>query len=164
MPPTDDFWEATRRQYGFDEWPGREALVPAARSPFLPRAAEFQEFTFDHRSALPDARNAYIDHYRHASDGDAWIAVTIAEYETPQDAHEGLIRILAHSMAARLPRGQEQGLNIGDISFCGFGELIDKLFFVRQNLLVGVESVGPKPVSVVDFAATLDAQIVHRGS
>src|SRR5215208_4110208 len=102
---SDPVFEATKRQYGFDGWP----VVDKKWARFVPQLEELTNVTLDHRSAIPNAGNSFIDHYRDNADQDVWIAVTIQEYVSSRDAQEGLIGILAHSMAIQLPRCTDRG-------------------------------------------------------
>jgi hypothetical protein len=153
--------EALKRTYAFAEWGGREAAVEG-RHRFVPDAERLPGLAFEQRTALPVTSHSYIDRYRLGEEGGR-VAVTVVEYVTPSDAHEGLLDVLSRSMAVRLPSCSELGLAVGDACFCGFGEPITTVFFARRNVLVRVESVGSTPVSVAEVARGIDAQLQEGG-
>ena len=52
-------------------------------------------------------------------------------------------------MASRLPIAAEGGLpDLGDAAFCGLGEPLSAVYFVRANVLIRVHNLGPTPIDV----------------
>ncbi len=154
MDEYDERREQVKERYGFASWLGREAAGPAR---FAADPHQLPRVRFEERVAMPGGRT-YIDYLTHEQPGGR-IAVTIAGHADAVAAQEALIDVLAHSMALRLPSCGERGIEVGDVCFCTAGEPLLRIYFVRVNVLVRVESVGEVPVSVTDVAAAVDAQI-----
>jgi hypothetical protein len=85
--------------------------------------------------------------------------VDVAIYPSVAAAHDGLLHILAMVSESRLPFAAERGLDLGEVAFAGFSEIIAALLFVRRNVLVDIRSVGSTPVAVTALAQDIDAQI-----
>jgi hypothetical protein len=145
-------------QHGFEDWPGADA-APLPRR-FLPDLDRIPGYSHERRSALPGLRGAFIDHFGEDG-GSGRISVRVIQYESARDAHEGLVDVLEYSMAPRLPRCEERGLDLDDPCFCGYGDPLDFVVFARANVLVRVESIGQEPVAVAEVAAELDRQLAE---
>jgi hypothetical protein len=153
------FREATKETYKFTQWPMGKSAFAVSKESAMDQNATVGGFTQYRRSEVP-LTNAHIDHFRHA-DPDVQATATVSEYSSPQAAQEALIDRLSECMAMQLPNGEEKGLHIGDVCFIGHGDPVDEIFFVRRNLLVHVQSIGQKTVSVVDLAKNIDRKITH---
>jgi hypothetical protein len=152
--------EAAKEAHGFERWPGADAAPLPHR--FVPDVERLPGYSHERRDALPGG--AFIDHFSE-DDGEGRIAVRVIQYATARAAHEGLVDVLATSMAPRLPSCEERGLDLGGPCFCGHGEPIDFLAFTRANVLVRLDSSGRMPVAVNEAAAELDRQLAEaRGS
>jgi hypothetical protein len=65
-------------------------------------------------------------------------------------------------MAPNLPRAEEKNIHVGHIAFAGHGDTQTAVRFVRGNLFIKVESVGPKQADVKYLAEAIDKQmLVH---
>jgi hypothetical protein len=160
MNSHERFREGVKERYGFSGWAGRVAAPNGPlRYKFLPKVDAIADYSHEKRAAIPDAGHTFIDYYQHKTKPDIRIAVTIAEYHSIADAHDGLVEHLCHCMAPLLPRAAECGIAAGDIGFGGYEKMQTAVFFVRFNQLVKVNSVGKKDISVKDVAETIDRQI-----
>ena len=63
-------------------------------------------------------------------------------------------------MAPSLPRAEEKNIHVGHIAFAGHGATQTAVRFVRGNLFIKVESVGPKHADVKDLAEAIDERDV----
>ena len=66
------------------------------------------------------------------------------------------------SMASKIPRGEERGIDVGDISFVGQGDRIMSIAFTRNNIMTIVRSVGDLDVTVEPFAKMVDNSILSK--
>ncbi|MBF0354016.1 MAG: hypothetical protein HQL43_02120 [Alphaproteobacteria bacterium] len=159
----DPLHQAAKERYGFASWPGGKFRSAAGeltprRVLFAAQPERVKGMAFLVRKAVPGERNSYTDYYSLGSDEER-ISISIHEFSSDEDAREGLVNILSHCMAIALPRCADKGLTVGDIGFCGLDDTVSSVFFVRQNVLVRVESVGRKRISVVEAAKEVDAQL-----
>jgi len=155
LEPDQDRSEVKQR-YGFADWPGRAGR--AAAGLYLPDHALLAGLPFDRRVPFSGTGRAFIDLL--AGPDGARVALWIQHYDTILDAHEGLVDVLATSMAPRLPDGADRGLGeIGDVAFGGMTEPVTAVFFVRGNVLVRAESIGERPIAIAAVAAEIDRQI-----
>jgi hypothetical protein len=120
----------------------------AGKRGFVPQQDDLPEFTHERRRALPDHRNAYIDLYRQRSDSQVRFSVSVIEYSSPEEAHEGLVDFLTTVMAPTLPSAAEKGIEVGDVGFAGYAQVQTGVSFVKDNVFIRVESVGEKAASV----------------
>ncbi|OEV03900.1 hypothetical protein [Streptomyces oceani] len=154
-PAADPRRDTTKRTYGFAEWPGRDGAPLSGL--FLPEHRELPGLTFDRRHPLPDTR-AFLDQL--VGPSGQYVSVWVHQYPTAGDAHEALVDQLLTSMAPRLPRCTERGLEaIGDVCFCGLADPVASVLFVRANVLVTVEDLGDTHAAVTEVATELDRQI-----
>jgi hypothetical protein len=154
-----DLRQQAKAAHGFDAWPGRDGA--AVVRGFVPEPSALEGYRFEQRHAVPGSLLVYIDHLT-VEGGSGRAAVRVAEYATPADAQEGLVDVLATSMAPELPSCASRGMPIGDVCFCGFGDPVGKIFFTRANVLLRVERISDTPFSVASLAAALDRQLVAR--
>ena len=68
---------------------------------------------------------------------DKLIQVILCECDSVSNAHESIIDYFMGSMANKIPRGEEKNVQIGDVSFIGYGEKVSTIIFARNNLMVG---------------------------
>jgi hypothetical protein len=163
--------DAIKKQYGFDAWGDAAAPRLAARSLAsgpLPSAQKPSSFKLERRVELPEDRpgfRAYIEYYRSVSDEGTRFAVTILQNQTVEQAHEELIEELSKSMAPSLPRAEEKDIHVGHIAFAGHGATQTAVKFVRGNLFIKVESVGPTQADIKELAEAIDKEMLsHLGN
>jgi hypothetical protein len=159
----EDFRNIVKDRHNFSQWAGKaKAFKGPLCKKFLPKIAEIKGLVLEKRRPIPEEKHAVIDYYHSTDDKDIRFAVTIFEYASVLDAHEGLVDMLSHCMAPVLPRASEKGIKAGDVAFGGHGQLQTDISFTRYNVLVRVESVGPKPASVKELAEKIDKQIIEH--
>jgi hypothetical protein len=158
--------DAIKEQYGFNDWgkttTGQVVGRALALGP-LPSAEKHDDFQLERRIELPDdtpGLHAYIEYYKSTSDEGIRFAVTILQNQTVEQAHEELAEELSKSMAPSLPRAEEKNIHVGHIAFAGHGAMQTAVRFVRGNLFIKVESVGPKHAEVKDLAEAIDKQML----
>lgn len=144
-----------KERYGFDHWRGRgeRRLLRNLRPELTPAGLELESYD---RIAGED--RGFIDFYR-MPHRPVRVAVTLVEHPTVQAAHESLLRILALVMAPQLPSCEERGLNVGDACFCSRAEKLEKVFFVRANVLVRIENTGAERIDLGEIAVLVDEQL-----
>jgi hypothetical protein len=170
MSGFQDIHDAIKEQYGFNDWgkttTGRVVGRALALGP-LPRVERHDNFQLERRVDLPEDRpgfRAYIEYFKSTSDEGIRFAVTILQNQTVEQAHEELAEELSKSMAPALPRAEEKNIHVGHIAFAGHGAMQTAVRFVRGNLFIKVESVGPKHADVKDLAEAIDKQMLaHSG-
>lgn len=144
-----------KERYGFDRWRGRgERRMIRDLVPDLTAA----NLELESRERIFGEERAYIDFYRRPGRA-VRVAVTITTHPTVADAHESLLHILALVMAPQLPSCEEQGLNVGDACFCSIGGRLEKVFFVRANVMVRVENAGAERIDLRKVCALIDEQL-----
>ena len=162
--------DAIKEQYGFNDWgkttDGHLAARALALGP-LPSAEKDENFQLERRVELPEDRpgfGAYIEYYKSASDEGIRFAVTVLQNQTVEQAHEELAEELSKCMAPTLPRAEEKNIHVGHIAFAGHGDTQTAVRFVRGNLFIKVESVGPKHADVKDLAEAIDKRMLAHSS
>lgn len=159
-----EYIDNVKARYGFDGWPGRERISALPRRRFALRVDALEGFTHEERVAIPGGRVSYTDYLRAPEEG-LRLAVTVTDYDSALGAHEGLVFLLANCMAIQVPRAAEKGLDVGDVSFCGeVDSVIESVYFVRDSILVRIDNVGPRFVSVAPVARAIDEQIMTRAA
>jgi hypothetical protein len=166
MSGFQDIHDAIKEQYGFNDWgkttAGRVVARALALGP-LPSVERHDNFQLERRVDLPEDRpgfRAYIEYFKSTSDEGIRFAVTILQNQTVEQAHEELAEELSKSMAPTLPRAEEKNIHVGHIAFAGHGAMQTAVRFVRGNLFIKVESVGPKHAEVKDLAESIDQQML----
>src|SRR5258707_12712310 len=162
--------DAIKEQYGFNDWgktiAGQVVGRALALGP-LPSAEKHDDFQLERRIELPEDRpgfGAYIEYYKSTSDEGIRFAVTILQNQTVEQAHEELAEELSKSMAPALPRAEEKNIHVGHLAFAAHGATPTTVRFVRGNLFIKVESVGPKHADVKDLAEAIDKRMsAHSG-
>lgn len=147
-------------QYRLSEWGGHDSRL--IHKP-LPNLRGFDGLEFETRHPLVDMSRGFIDHYRRAG-GSVRVAMTLTEHASVRDSHSEIISILTLVMAPRLPSCDEKGLKIGDVCFCSLGNVNEKIFFARANVVVRVASVGRETIDVSDIAVEVDRQLVQQAT
>jgi hypothetical protein len=82
--------------------------------------------------------------------------VKLFEHASVPEAHEALVDLLMSSMAPSLPPCAEVGVRAGDVCFASHGDVQTGVMFARHNVVVHVQSIGGRAVSVAPFAAAID--------
>jgi hypothetical protein len=155
----NSFRDGLKNHYNFLKWKTLTVHGKTTLCQFLPEH-NFNEYYWEQRQALPNQYKSFIDFFCSHENPKIRIALTVMWYITVEDAHEGLIDVLANCMHPNVPRLDAQGRRIGDIGFGNVNDAATDLFFTRGNVLIRVQSVGNPDVSVTAFAETIDEQIV----
>ena len=87
---------------------------------------------------------------------DKLIQVILCECDSVSNAHESIIDYFMGSMANKIPRGEEKNVQVGDISFIGYGEKVSTVIFARNNVMVVIQSVGNTDIDIQTFAKKFD--------
>jgi hypothetical protein len=90
------------------------------------------------------------------------ILIRITECDSQSNAHESIIDFMMFSTAPKFPRGEETGLDIGDVCFGSYEKTPVSVLFTRDNFMVYVQSVGTDDVNVDKIAARID-EIIGSG-
>jgi hypothetical protein len=160
--------DAIKEQYGFNDWGKTLAAHHVGKMlalGTLPSLEKHNNFQLERRVELPEDRpgfRACIEYYKSTSDEGIRFAVTILQNQTVEQAHEELAEELSKCMAPSLPRAEEKNIQVGHIAFAGHGDRQTAVRFVRANLFVKVESVGPKHADVKDLAEVVDKQMLSQ--
>jgi hypothetical protein len=91
------------------------------------------------------------------------IEVIIIERNSIINAHESIIDFMVNCMASKIPRGEERGITIGDISFVGYDKRLLSIVFARNNIMAVVRSVGNLDLDVKSYAKKVDEFLVSKG-
>jgi hypothetical protein len=92
------------------------------------------------------------------------VELILAECTSIIEAHESIIDFMVGSMANKIPRGEEKGISIGDLSFVGYGENMLSITFARNNIMAIMRSVGGLDVDVKSYAKRLDEFLISKKS
>lgn len=150
-----------KEKHGFKNWAGKvRSFNGILCRGFLPDHNALPGYVLEARRAIPGEKYHFTDYFHRKGDPTIRFAVTIRVLPSIEEAHEGLIDILSYSMAPYLPPAEEKGLDSGDVGFTGHGNEQTLISFTRYNVLVKVESLGPKQVPVKELAELLDSQII----
>lgn len=164
--PDEEFRNEVKAAHEFASWTSRlSALDTPLLQPFLLTPNAVGDFEFVSRAAVAGVSSAftgYRDDYRNLADPNVVLAITILPFPTIAAAHEALVDLLCLSMAPRLLRADTRGVMAGHIGFVGYGELIDRIYFVRRNILVRVENIGSTLISVREVAEEIDRRIIAQ--
>ncbi len=167
----DSLREIRKEMSGFANWVGRT------------RGEEFSGFfinivipdkIFPRFSLLPTSepstqnRARKVRKYLYAGDRskgkkETLIEVILIECNSIINAHESIIDFMANCMAYKLPRGEERGITIGDISFVGYGKRLLSIIFARNNIMAVVRSVGNLNLDVKSYAKKVDEFLGSKG-
>lgn len=90
---------------------------------------------------------------------DGRLVLGVAEYDSVDDALEGLARRMEANKLEEIPTAPP---DLGEIGFVHPEGLPPAAFFVRGNLVLSVVSFSREPVEVLAFAQLLDAELLAR--
>ena len=149
-----------RARYDFDRLTSEAARRSAPPiGPFTLSAHNLGGIQMIRRKPDPTDGSRYTDTYR-APSGEH-VLVTIQRARDSEAAHESLLRFLANSMAERLPRAQQRGVDIGDTAFTNLAQPPTSIAFVRRNIFVKVALADPAAkIDISRIAGAIDQQIV----
>ena len=167
----EQYRNQVKANYEFSSWAGdvkegdRDARLPELF--VLP--AGLENWRLEEQEEQPSTnRQQRVVRYIYNSgreDEGSRVVSTIFNCNSVLEAHETLIDVVMTYMAPSLPRCETKGLEVGDICFGSHGEVNLSVIFARFNVLVEIKNAGRKPVSVNEFARSIDALILnqHRG-
>ena len=170
-PREDSFRESIKEMSSFPNWVGRtrgEEFSGFFMNIVIPDRI-FTSFSLLRTSEPPtqfDARK--VKRYLYAGDRskgkkETLIEVMLTECNSIINAHESIIDFMANCMASKIPRGEERGITIGDISFTGHGKKLLSIIFARNNIMAVVRSVGDLDLDVKAFAKKVDEFLGSKG-
>ncbi len=84
------------------------------------------------------------------------VLAQIIECSSVKEAHEQIIDLMMEATIPCFPKCEEQGLEVGDVSFCGYMGSPAGIIFARNNLAIDVRSIGRDQVSVLEVAQCID--------
>lgn len=84
------------------------------------------------------------------------IQVILCECDSISNAHESIIDYFMGSMANKIPRGEEKNVQVGDVTFIGYGDKVSTVIFARNNIMIAMQSVGDVDVDIQTFAKKID--------
>ncbi|MEN8184144.1 MAG: hypothetical protein ABFS46_16585 [Myxococcota bacterium] len=158
-----EYREAVKERYRFSEWAGTVRGDAAVRR----QNVELPDFvvggwTIERAESLTERIEGVVaaTRYVYAQDEAARgrrVMVRVYEYDSPLASHEGLIDVVMTLMAPSLPTCADLGIEAGDVCFGSRGDPPTGAVFSRYNVLVHVESIGARPVSVAPFVQAVDA-------
>jgi len=167
----DSLREIRKEMSGFPNWVGRtrgEEFSGFFMNIVIPDRI-FSAFSSLRTSEPPTHFHARkVKRYLYAGDRskgkqETLIEVILIECNSIIEAHESIIDFMANSMAYKIPRGEERGITIGDISFVGYGKRLLSITFARNNVMAVVRSVGNLDLDVKSFAKKVDEFIRSKG-
>ncbi len=148
-----------RERYEFDRLTSEAARRSAPPiGPFTLAAENLSGIELVRRKPDPTDGSRYTDTYR-TPDG-AYVLVTIQRTRDSRAAHESLLHFLANSMAERLPRAQERGVELGDTAFANLAQPPTSIAFVRRNMFIKIALAdAAAKADVARIAVAIDEQI-----
>lgn len=151
--------ENSKQRFKFETWPRRLETYRGlnVRGFALDFVNPASPWVFEERVATDGG--AYADYLRSATDATQRVMIRVSEHQGHVEARLALLNHLTHSMSVTLPRLDERGIALGDVGFCGHGDVVLSAAFVRHNILITVASIGDSPVSVLPLAMLVDTQI-----
>lgn len=90
------------------------------------------------------------------------IRIDIIESHSWRKSHEALLELLGGYQAPQLPEASSRKIEVGDVAYAGFGEIMQSVVFTRANMIIRIHSVGKQNVSVVDIAKQMDNLFVTK--
>lgn len=87
---------------------------------------------------------------------DKLIQVILCECDSISNAHESIIDYFMGSMANKIPRGEEKNVQVGDVTFIGYGDNVSMIIFARNNVMIAMQSVGDIDIDIQTFAEKID--------
>ena len=162
----DNYRNQVKDRYEFSSWAGRTKDGDARVSGFNVPSDAIRGLELIEREELPPSgRQRRITRYVYSSSsegGGQRQVVTVFECDSPADAHETLIDVVMTYMAPGLPRCETKELSVGDICFCGHGDMNSSVIFARSNVLVEIKNASSPPAPVDELAKNFDALILTR--
>ena len=160
----DNYRNQVKENYDFSSWAGRTAEGQVTDFDIPPDAIKGLELA--EREELPASdKQRRIVRYVYSTSrkaGGTRLVLTVFECNSVPDAHETLIDIVMTYMARKLPRCETKALEVGDICFCGHGEVNSPVIFARANILVEIKSASSPPEPVDEVARSIDSLILSR--
>jgi len=101
-------------------------------------------------------------YWQNYNSGDEAIKIDVYEFASWNEAQKNLLRNLHEHMAERLPKWNNEVYRLGDVSYSGLSKIEQHLLFVRANMLLILNSIGKKDISVREIARILDDQFYSR--
>ncbi|NGP89030.1 hypothetical protein [Fodinibius halophilus] len=84
------------------------------------------------------------------------VKINILESTSWRQSQKNLLSFFDNFEAPSLDRAETKDINVGDIAFVGFGEIVQAITFSRANMLARVQSVGDEGLPVTEITAQLD--------
>lgn len=162
MDSNNEYMKALKSDYNYQNWQNKIKIPDRISNRYLPNHSKISDFVLEKRRAIPDTSHRFIDYFRHKIDKDIRVAISISEFRTIEEAHEGLLHILCHCSAPNIPTGEMKGIEVGDISFCGHQDVQTSIFYTRNNVLIKIESVGKKDFPINEIAEMTDKEIINN--
>jgi hypothetical protein len=169
-PRESNLREARKMLSSFQNWVGRtrgEKLSGFFMNTIIPEKL-FSSFSLL-RTSEPEIQYhaRYVKRFLYGGNRSKWkeetlVEVILSECTSIIQAHESIIDFMSGCMAAKLPRGEERGITIGDISFTGHSKKLLSIVFSRNNVMAIVRSVGDLDLEVKSFAKKLDDFLISN--
>jgi hypothetical protein len=94
---------------------------------------------------------------------DEAIKIDVYEFSSWNEAAQNLLKILQdHHMAEKLPETNTERNDLGDVAYKGFGQTDQHILFIRANMLIILNSIGSRDISVRSVTPILDAHLFKR--
>jgi hypothetical protein len=95
-------------------------------------------------------------------DAEELIKIEIIESANWHRAHETLVELLGEHQALQIPEAKSKKVELGDIAFVGFGDMIQSVIFTRANLVIRINSIGRKNVSIINESNQMDSLFISK--
>lgn len=152
----EQFLEKSKPNFGFESWPRAEGAAATARARSFVIAPP-PTWAFEQR--VPHGSEGYYDYFTNPERRGQRVMVRVSEYRDHETALRALLFALAQISGPTLPRLDKRGIRIGHVGFCGHGDAVSKLMFVRHNVFVDLDSIGDEPADVLSLSGLVDQQI-----
>jgi len=105
-----------------------------------------------------DSKNVVVKEYYwgNKENTDQSIKMDVFETSSWKDAQRLLLTLLENHMAINLTEARDRKIELGDVAYTGLGEIVQHILFARANMVVIVNSIGKKDISVDTIAKKLD--------
>lgn len=163
-----EYTEKQKTKYKFDQWANLVQSKSKVAIRFLPVHKEIINFTFEKRRAVPNTNYTFTDYFVHQSDVDIKLTITIHRFNNVAQAHNCLFEKLLGCTSPDIPKDKDRGISLGDICYCFPRHLLkddsieEHVSFVRNNIVITIESVGRKNYHVGSIAKIIDEQIISQ--
>jgi len=95
--------------------------------------------------------------------GEELIRVDIIESVSWLRTHEILLEQLTGDyQSPQLPDAASRKIELGDVAYIGFGDIVQSAVFARANMIIRIHSVGKQNISVVDIAKQIDELFIAK--